>query len=264
MFIDVIANGVVYLETSEHTVQTPIYRGSLKRAINATDGTEIWTLSSYSSGGGGFFAYAFADGFETWFNGYDNQIYTVGRGPSAITVTAPDLAASFDQAVVIRGSVMDVSSGTTQDQQAAKFPNGVPCAADSIMKDWMGYVYQQKPVPTNFTGVTVSLYVTDSNGNYRQIGETTTNANGKYSFTWIPDIPGDFTIHAVFAGTNAYWPSSDTTSFTVGATPEATPQPTPTPASMADLYFMPMSVGMIIAIVAVIALLALLLLRKRP
>jgi hypothetical protein len=181
MFIDVIANGVVYLETSEHTVQTPIYRGSLKRAINATDGTEIWTLSSYSSGGGGFFAYAFADGFETWFNGYDNQIYTVGRGPSAITVTAPDLAASFDQAVVIRGSVMDVSSGTTQDQQAAKFPNGVPCAADSIMKDWMGYVYQQKPVPTNFTGVTVSLYVTDSNGNYRQIGETTTNANGKYS-----------------------------------------------------------------------------------
>jgi hypothetical protein len=80
----------------------------------------------------------------------------------------------------------------------------------------------------------------------------------------MANIPGDFTIHAVFAGTNAYWPSSDTTSFTVGATPEATPQPTPTPASMADLYFMPMSVGMIIAIVAVIALLALLLLRKRP
>jgi outer membrane protein assembly factor BamB len=263
MFIDVIANGVVYLETSEHTVQTPIYKGALKRAINATDGTEIWTLSSYSSGGGGFFAYAFADGFENWFNGFDDQIYTIGRGPSAITVTAPDLAASFGQAVVIRGSVMDISSGTTQDQQAAKFPNGVPCAADSIMKDWMGYVYQQQPVPTNFTGVPVSLYVTDSNGNYRQIGETVTNANGKYTYTWTPDIPGDFTVHAVFAGTNAYWPSSDTTSFTVDAAPEVTPGPTPTPTSISDMYFLPSVAGIIVAIVVVGAVIVLML-KRRP
>lgn len=55
-------------------------------------------------------------------------------------MTAPDVAAAFGQGVVIKGSVIDVSSGTTQDQQAAKFPNGVPCAADSTMKDWMGYV----------------------------------------------------------------------------------------------------------------------------
>jgi len=263
MFIDVIANGVVYLETSEHTVQTPIYRGALKRAINATDGREIWTLSSYSSGGGGFFAYAFADGFETWFNGYDNQIYTVGRGPSATTVTAPDLAVASGQSVVIRGSVMDISSGTTQDAQTAKFPNGIPCAADSIMKDWMGYVYQQKPIPTVFTGVLVSLYVTDSNGNYREIGTTTTNSNGKYTFTWTPDIPGDFTVYAVFDGTNAYWPSSDTTSFTVSET-------VPTPSAYPELIVPPTEmyiISMGIAIIAAIAIgfaITILILKKRP
>ena len=32
-------------------------------------------------------SYAMADGYNTWFNGYDNQIYVVGRGPSATTVT---------------------------------------------------------------------------------------------------------------------------------------------------------------------------------
>ena len=35
-------------------------------------------------------SYAIADGFATFLNGYDNQIYSVGRGSSATTVTAPD------------------------------------------------------------------------------------------------------------------------------------------------------------------------------
>ncbi len=50
-----------------------------------------------------------ADGYSNWFNGYDNQIYTVGRGPSTMTVTAPNLAAASGQPVVIAGSVLDVS-----------------------------------------------------------------------------------------------------------------------------------------------------------
>jgi hypothetical protein len=254
---------VVYLETSEHTVQTPIYPGSLKRAINATDGTELWTLSSYSSGGGGFFAFAFADGFETWFNGYDNQIYTVGRGPSTTTVTAPEIAVTFGQGVVIRGSVMDISSGTTQSQQAARFPNGVPCAADSSMKNWMEYVYQQKPIPNDFTGVPVLLYVLDSNANYRQIGTTTTNANGKYTFTWMPDIPGDYTVYATFAGTKGYWPSTDTTSFTVAETAQTT-SPIPLAAlPPTEMYFIMSTFAIIIAI-AVIGTVIILVLKKRP
>jgi hypothetical protein len=262
-FINAIGNGVLYTVTSEHTVTTPIYKGALSRAINATDGTEIWTLSSYV---GEFFAmsYAIADGYATWFNGYDNQIYSVGRGPSATTVTASPKVSTLGDNVIIEGTVMDTSAGTTQNQQAADFPNGVPCASDASMKDWMGYVYQQKPLPTNFTGVPVTIDVLDSNGNYRNIGTATTDATGSYSLTWTPDISGNYTVIATFHGTNGNWGSYTETAFNMMQAPAATATPTPTPASMADLYFLPLSVGMIIAIVVIGALLAVLILRKRP
>ena len=144
-FVNAIGNGVVYLITSEHTWTTPIYKGGLARAVNATDGTEIWTISSVTMEFGGT-SYAMADGCSTWFNGYDNQIYVVGRGPSALTVEAPKASIELGRSLVISGSVTDISAGTKQTQQAADFPNGVPAVSDASMKDWMGYVYQQKPI----------------------------------------------------------------------------------------------------------------------
>ena len=81
-FINAVGNGVIYVVSSEHTINTPIYKGALARAINATNGAEIWTLSDYT-GEFAAMSYAMADGYNTWFNGYDNQIYVVGRGPSA-------------------------------------------------------------------------------------------------------------------------------------------------------------------------------------
>jgi hypothetical protein len=159
---------------------------------------------------------------------------------------------------------VDISAGTKQDQQAADFPNGVACASDASMKDWMGYVYQQKPLPTNFAGVQVAIDVLDSNGNYRTIGSATTDASGTYHLTWTPDISGNYTVIANFAGTNGYWSSYSETAFNVMEAPAATATPTPTPASAADLYFVPLSVSMIVAIVVIGALLAVLILRKRP
>ena len=261
-FIYAIGNGIVYTMDTEHTVQTPIYKGALTRAINATDGTEIWTLSNFN--GAGVSAAAIADGFATFMNGYDNQIYVVGRGSSETTVTASPKVQSYGDNVLIEGTVTDTSSGTTQDEQAARFPNGVACASDASMTDWMGYVYQQKPLPTNFTGVEVSIDVLDSNGNYRTIGTATTDATGSFHLTWTPDIAGDYTVIATFHGTNGNWQSYTETAFNVMEEPAATATPTPTPASMADQYFLPLSIGMIVAIVIVAALLALLMLRKRP
>ena len=69
-----------------------------------------------------------ADGYNTWFNGYDNSIYVVGRGPSQTTVDAPNVATTVGVPVVIRGSVMDTAAGTQGTQQKGDFPNGVPCA----------------------------------------------------------------------------------------------------------------------------------------
>ncbi len=83
--------------------------------------------------------------------------------------------------MVLSGTVTDISAGTEQNQQAAKFPHGVPVSSDASMTEWMGYIYQQKPLPTNFTGVPVSIDVLDSNGNYRHIGTATTDASGAFT-----------------------------------------------------------------------------------
>jgi hypothetical protein len=251
------------LITSEHTWTTPIYKGGLARAVNATDGKEIWTISGVTMEFGQM-SYAIADGYATWFNGYDNQIYTAGRGPSATTVTAPNTAVESGSPVVIRGTITDISAGTMQTQQVADFPNGVPVASDVSMKDWMGYVYQQKPLPTNFTGVPVTISVLDSNNNFRTIGTATTDATGLYSLTWTPDISGNFTVVANFAGTNGYWPSYAETSF-VANSAHATTVPTATTAtSVADTYFVPAIAGLFVLIIIVLALVALQMFRKRP
>jgi len=258
-FIQAIGNNVVYLITSEHTWVSPIYKDGLARTINATDGSEIWTISSVTMEFGKT-SYAMADGFNTWFNGYDNQIYVVGRGPSATTVSASPKVQNQGSSVIIEGTVTDISSGTTQDEQSARFPNGVPVASDTCMTDWMGYVYQQKPIPSAGTGVSVSLSVVDANGNYRSIGTATTDLSGAYSYQWTPDIPGKYIVYASFAGTNAYWPSSSQTSFAVDA---IAPTPTQSPSVIATsndpMYF----VGSTIAIIIAIAIVGFLILRKR-
>jgi hypothetical protein len=261
-FINAIGNGVLYTVTTEHTVTTPIYKGAVSRAINATDGTEIWTLNSYV---GEFFAmsYAIADGDATWFNGYDNQIYTVGRGPSALTVQAPLADVTVGGKVVIQGSVADISAGTKQTQQAADFPNGVPLSSDASMAGWMGYVYQQKPIPTGFTGVPVSIDAVDPNNNTIHIGDAVSDSNGLYHFTWTPpNVAGDYTIKASFAGTNGYWPSSAVTAMNVQAEhPTASPAPTQAP-SAADQYFFA-GVAAIIVVIIIVGLLTILMLRKK-
>jgi len=261
-FVQAVGSGVVYLVTTEHTEETPIFKGALARAINATTGAEIWTLSDYT---GEFLtsSYIIADGYAAIFNGYDNQIYSVGMGPSATTVTAPNAGLDFGQNVVIRGTVMDVSTGTQQAQQAADFSNGVPVSSDASMREWMGYVYQQQPEPTNFTGVPVQIAVLDSNGNHYAIGTATTDQFGSYSLTWTPTIAGNYTVYATFAGTAGYWPSSATTSFAVDHA-AATPTPTAAPAaSNTDTYVLASAIAIIVVLVIIGAIL-MMMVRKHP
>ena len=262
-FINAVGNGVIYMVTTEHTISDPIYKGALARAVNATTGQEIWTLSDYT-GEFGSMSYAIADGFNIWFNGYDDQLYCVGQGPTAITVTTSPGVQSLGDKVVIRGTVVDTATGTTQAQQAADYPNGVPVSSDSSMADWMGHVYQQKPMPTNFKGVDVTIDVVDSNGNYRNVGTTTTDATGMYSLSWTPDIAGDYTVVATFHGTKGYWGSYSETTFNVmNAHPTAAPTATPT-QSTADQYFVPAIAGLFVLIIIVLVLVVMSMMRKRP
>jgi hypothetical protein len=247
VFISVIADGKVFLDTTEHSPNSPLYKGARYRAINATDGTELWTIMDYGNQMYGGQA-AVADGYLTTLNSYDSKIYTFGKGPIALTVTAPDLAAAYGQPIVIRGTATDIAAGTKQDEQAARFPSGVPAVSDESMSAWMEYVYMQKPRPTDITGVSVSLDVIDANGNYRNIGTTTSNANGVFSFTWTPDIEGSYSVIASFAGSESFWPAHAESSFAVSA-----PEPTPSPQPVAnipsnDMYFAASTIAIIIAI----------------
>ncbi len=262
-FIQAVGNGVIYVVASEHTVNTPIYKGATARAINATNGQEIWQLSDYT-GEFSAMSYAMADGYNTWFNGYDNQIYVVGRGPSETSVTAPGAGLAYGQPVVISGTVMDISAGTTQTEQAADFPHGVPCASDASMQEWMQYVYQQQPCPSNFTGVPVTVSITDSNHNTRVIGSATTDGSGMFTLTWTPDIPGNFTVTATFAGNGGYYGSSAETSFTV-AQAALTPAPTASPVNLATTqnYVLGVGIAMIVILVIIGAVIILLVTRKR-
>jgi hypothetical protein len=127
----------------------------------------------------------------------------------------------------------------------------------------MEYIHMQQPKPTNATGVPVTLSVVDSNGNYRIIGSATTDISGNFNYMWTPDITGTYTLTATFTGSESYYSSSAQTSFGITEAPAtATPQPTASP-SITDLYFLPMSIAIFIAVIIVGAAI-ILALRKRP
>jgi hypothetical protein len=258
-FVDVIADGKVYLSTTEHSPNTPLYKDALVRCINATDGTEIWTMMGYATqmyGGTDLVA----DGFFAFLNCYDMQVYSVGKGPSATTVTASPKVSVHGNSVLVEGTVIDIAAGTKQNEQAARFPSGVPAVSDASMKEWMEYVYMQKPRPANVTGVEVVVSVLDPNNNHYEVGTATSDANGLFHCAFTPPVPGEYTIIAKFAGSESYYGSSAETAINVEDAPAETPPPTPTPAPMTDTYVLSTGIAIFIAIVVGFALL---LLRKR-
>lgn len=265
IFLAAIADGKVYAFNNEHSPNSPYYKDNKLYCLDAYNGSEIWTMLGWAgqSGGQGGSTSILADGFLTYYNYYDNQVYVVGKGPSAMTVDAPMTGINLGDSLVIRGTVTDICAGTKQNEQAARFPNGVAAVSDASQAQWMAYVYMQKPRPTNTTGVPVTISVVDANGNYRQIGNTTSDSDGSFSFQWTPDIPGKYAVYASFDGSESYWSSHAETSFAVQST-----QPSPTvKAELAQaptgMYIAAAAVAIIIAI-AIATALILLAVKKKP
>ncbi|MEM2099503.1 MAG: hypothetical protein QXU99_07190 [Candidatus Bathyarchaeia archaeon] len=258
-----ITDGKIYYGHMEHSALNPMPRGAPFFCLNATTGELIWRadgLFRQSRWGG---RAIIGDSVIATQDTYDQRIYAIGKGPSAITVTAPDTAVPFGTPVIIRGTVLDVSPGTEDAAIKLRFPNGVPAVADECMSEWMLYVYKQFEIPSNIKGVTVSLDARDPNGNWVHIGDATTDASGMFSYMYTPEIAGHYTIYATFMGSKSYYGSSAETSLGVMEAPEATPEPTPTPVPISEAYFVPAVVGIIVAIIIVGAVLALLLIKKR-
>ncbi len=265
--VTTVADGKVYVGTIEHSCGAPYWKGAQLHCLNATTGDAIWTMLMHTpSTAGGLGAittgYAVADGYYVTLNLYDMQIYCIGKGPSATSVSASPKVSVHGGSVLVEGSVIDIAAGTGQNEQAARFPNGVPAVSDESMGDWMEYVYMQKPRPADVTGVEIVVSVLDPNDNSYEIGRTTSDANGFFKLAFEPLVPGEYTVIATFEGSESYYGSHAVTAINVEEAPAATPVPTPPPASVADMYLLPSVAGIIVAIV-VIGILIILMLRKR-
>jgi len=254
------SNTLVYISEG-HEYSPPLFHGALQLCLNMTTGALVWDNLGFDDTAG-----AIAYGIFTTYNAYDGQIYAYGQGPSKTTIEAPLTAQSVGTALVIEGTVTDVSAGASQEAVAANFPNGLPCVSDASMTQFMEYVYEQQPEPTNTTGVPVTLTAIDPNGNLVTLGTTTSDASGSYSFTWTPPaVPGNYAITATFAGTGAYYGSYAETHVYVGSAATPAP-PTATPLSQATTqsYVLGIGIAIIVIIIVGIAVLAMLMLRKKP
>jgi hypothetical protein len=261
--ISAVAGGVVYAFSGEHSPNKPLYHGYRTRAVDAFTGEELWTLKGWSASGLGtsLAPVAIADGFMAYFNVYDGRAYTVGKGPSATTVSIQNDVITHGETVMIKGTVMDIAAGTKQNEPAARFPNGVPAVSDESMTAWMEYVYMQQPRPAA-TGVNVTLTVFDPNGNTYDIGTATSDTTGMYKLLWEPPVPGEYTVIAQFAGSKGYWPSNSETAIGVLEAPIVEPPPE-TPPPMTDTYVLA-GVAAIIVVIIIVGLAIVLVLRKKP
>jgi len=258
--ITIITDGKIYLFHQEHSGDDPRPRGAAAVCLNATTGEIIWQIDGAfrTTRWGG--QPIIADSIIAMFDTYDNKIYAIGKGPSATTVTASPKVSVHGNSVLIEGTVTDVSAGTKEHALTARFPSGVPAIADEHMSDWMLYVYKQFPRPATATGVEVTLDTVDPNGNWIHIGTVTSDSSGMFKKMWTPEVPGEYTVIATFAGSKSYWPSYAETAIGVEEAPPAAP--TPTPAAPLPPYEM-YTIGTGIAIIIAVAIVGLLL-RKRP
>jgi outer membrane protein assembly factor BamB len=254
------ADGKLYTSSSEHSESSPLWRTQGLRCLNITTGEEIWKILFWGKSN-----VRLADGMLVAFNYYDGQVYVFGKGPSATTVSAPQLVLPQGSSVTLTGTVTDqTATGRRDVNNDLHFAlKGTPAISDTDMQAWMEYKFMGQAMPENAKGVPVSLDTVDPNGNYFHIGDATTDINGNYGFAYTPEIPGTYRIIATFAGSKSYYQSTGSTYLTIGEAPtqQATEQPAialpPT-----EMYFA-LSTAAIIVAIAIIGTLMLIALRRK-
>ena len=218
-----IADGKLYIANSEHTATQPITRGWGLHCIDAFTGEGVWNVTfsgMYGEPG------AVADGYLAASNYYDGYMYVFGKGQTATTVSAPDVAVPKGTAITIKGTVLDMSPGQP----------GTPCVSKESMSLQMEYLHMQMPIGglwgnETITGVPVTLTAVDSDGNWIDIGTVTTDGYyGAFGLAWTPSEEGTYEIIASFEGDESYGSSGAATFVTVGpaAAPAVPIEPEPT------------------------------------
>jgi hypothetical protein len=216
----IIADGKMYVENSEHSATWPITRGWKIHCINATTGEGIWNITGAMDPG------AIADGYLAAANSYDGYMYVFGKGQSSTTVTASPKTIAKGSTVLIEGTVLDQSPSQP----------GTPCVSKESMTTQMEYLHMQLPIDgiwhnKMITGVPVTLTAISSDGNYIDIGTTTTNGYyGTFALAWTPPDEGTYEIIASFESDESYGSSAAATAIAVGPAPSPAgpiePEPT--------------------------------------
>jgi hypothetical protein len=260
--VGAVADGKVYLYSSEHSPTKPLWRESYLRCVNITDGQELWKLLDFNMGLG------IADGYAVTASIYDNMVYAIGKGPSATTVEAPRGGILEGNSFTITGTVTDQSPGAVAYAAKYGLVNGLAAVSDDSQEGFMEYIYMQQVKPTSTTGVPVTINVIDPNDNSVTLGETTSDASGFYSFQVNPDMltagAGTYTVIASFAGSGSYGSSSAESAFTINSSPTSTTAPTSGSTQQpTEMYILAVGIAIIIAI-AIVGAILLSAIRKRP
>lgn len=260
LFAFFTGDGKILLFHMEHSPVDPMPRGAPTIVLDAETGEEVWRMDGLRGNRWGGHM-VIGDGIIGFLNSYDERIYAIGKGPSETTVTAAPKVSVHGSSVLVEGTVTDISPGTDDYTLSARFPHGVPAVSDDDMSEWMEYVYLQYPRPSDVSGVEVVLTTIDPNGNVNDIGTVTSDASGTFGHTWQPEIPGQYTVIATFAGSKSYWSSYAQTYITVEESPEVTSVEEPTiTLPPIEMYIAAATA----AIITAIAIVGLLILRKRP
>jgi hypothetical protein len=229
----IVAGGIVYCGIGEHSPTHPLYRGGKLFALDQVTGNLIWEMN-------GFFSLsAIADGYLLTQNQYDNEIYCFGKGPSATTVSAPQVGIPTGSSAVISGTVTDESSGQ----------KGTPAISDGTMGTYMAFIKEQQPCPADLTGVPVKLTAQAPDGSIVNIGTVTSDASGYFSTAWSPPSTGLYHITATFSSTDSYGSSFAETSLSAVAAQGSQTTTTAT-TSNTDMYILISTVIIVIVIIA--------------
>ena len=243
-----IADGKLYTVNSEHTTTWPYPRGWKIHCIDVFTGEGVWDLT-----GSGTPA-AIADGYLVVSSSADGYLYVIGKGKSETTVTAPDMAVPVGTAMVIKGTVLDMSPAQPE----------TPCVSADSMSIQMEYLHLQQPIgglwgDELITGVPVTLTAVASDGTCIDIGETMTNGYyGTFTYAWTPETEGTYEIVASFAGDDSYGSSAAATGVVVGPASSASGVIEPEPLISTELALV-----LAVVAVAVIAGVGFWVLRKR-
>jgi outer membrane protein assembly factor BamB len=209
----IAADGCLYVYSTQHSPKVPFARGSSTLCIDALSGELVWKLGMSGAGQHTRAAVQIrvADGYLL-LGARDGWMYSIGKGLSETTVSAPQAKLALGQNALLTGTVLDLSPAQ---------PN-TPCVSKDSMDTMMTHIHLQTPIDgvwnnETITGVPVYLYAVDPNGESVEIGLVTSDGySGTFAFDgWTPKVSGLYTITATFMGDESYGSSSATTYLTV-------------------------------------------------